>query len=56
MKVLRGSDFLVLAHHFDCLLDTAVWTVWFYLLQWDHSRVFLEEGLSAGNEDMVGMI
>ena len=56
MKVLDGSSFLVLAGHFDCLLDTAVRTVWVYLRHWDRSNIFLEDGLSRGNEDMVQMV
>ena len=56
MKVLSASSFLGLAHHFDCLLDTPVGNVWAYLLHWDHSNIFLEDGLSVGSEDMVQMI
>ena len=55
-KVLRGSGFLALAHHFGCLLDTPVSTVWVSLLHWDNSSTFLEDGLSVGNEGMVQMI
>ena len=56
MKVLNGSNFLGLAHHFDFLGYFLVCTAWAGLLRWDRSNTFLEGGLSVGNEDKVEMI